>query len=340
MRIGIDARKIADFGIGTYIRGLLGGLAACAGDEQYVVFAPRTARALIPAAFEHVELDAPHYSLRELVAVGAAARRAGLDLLHAPHYVVPLTRCPVVVTIHDLIHLHARHRNPLAGPYARTMLRRAVRKSIRVLTVSESVRNEIVAAFRCPPGKVAVTRNGVDDRYRRSEPSAAPSNYFLYAGNDKPHKNVDRLVAAFAAVRRQRPDLGLVLAGAPFERFASADAVVTAGFVPESELAALYRNAIALVVPSLHEGFGLPAAEAMASGTAVITSKDPALVELTGEAALHADATSVDDIAAAMMRVAGDAPLRLRLARAGIDRSRALTWLRCAEATRRAYLGA
>lgn len=340
MRIGIDARKIADYGIGTYIRGLLGGLAQIAGDEEYVVFAPSSARPQIPAAFEHVVLDTPHYSVRELFAVGAAARRARIDLLHAPHYVVPLTRVPTIVTVHDLIHLHIAHRNPLARPYARTMLRRAVKKSIRVLTVSDAVKNEIVATFGVQPAKVTVTRNGIDDRFRAGAPAAQPSSYFLYAGNDKPHKNVEALVRAFEAVRRSRADLALVLAGASFDRFADVAGVVTAGFVPDEELAKLYRGAIALVLPSLEEGFGLPAAEAMASGVAVITSKAPALVEVTGDAAIHIDATSGDALAAAMLRVANDETLRLRIARAGIERSREFTWRRCAESTRRAYLGA
>src|SRR5512140_2923638 len=121
MRIGIDGRKIRDYGIGTYIQGLLRGLTEVAGaDEQYVVLAPASARELIPTGFEHVLLEAPHYSLRELFTVGAAAEREALDLFHAPHYVIPFARCPMVVTIHDLIHLHQKHRNPLASLYART----------------------------------------------------------------------------------------------------------------------------------------------------------------------------------------------------------------------------
>ena len=340
MKIGIDARKIADYGIGTYIRGLLGGLAAIAGDETYVVFAPRSARSMIPPSFDHIVVEAPHYSIRELFAVGAAARRARIDLLHAPHYVVPFTRVPTIVTIHDLIHLRVAHANPLARPYARTMLRRAVNKSIRILTVSETVKNEIVATFSIPAAKVTVTRNGVDDRFRHAAPPETTSNYFLYVGNDKPHKNVDALVAAFEIVRASRPDLGLVLAGAAFDRFANAEGVVTPGFVGDAELASLYRGTIALVMPSVEEGFGLPAAEAMASGVAVITSNARALVEVTGDGAIHVDATSSDAIAKAMLSIANDEALRLRIARAGIDRSRTFTWLRCAEATRRAYLGA
>jgi len=339
VRIGIDARKISDYGIGTYIRGLLGGLARCRGDEEYVVFAPEKARGLIPAALQHVVLEAPHYSVRELVMVARAARHAAVDLLHAPHYVVPLTSCPVLVTIHDLIHLHQKQRNPLAAIYARTMIGRAVRKSVRILTVSQSVKSEIVREFGCDAAKIIVTPNGIDDRFRASAPNPAPSQYFLYVGNDKPHKNVGRLVEGLAAVKAQRPEISLVLAGAEFEQYQSREGVITPGFVSDAELAALYRGAMGVIQPSLEEGFGLPAAEAMASGVAVITSKAAALVEITGDAALHVDAMSAAAIADAMRRVANDEALRLDLGRRGIEKTRSMTWDRCADSTRRAYLG-
>ncbi len=127
MRIGIDARKHADFGIGTYIRGLLRGLVELNAGDEIVAFAPEDAR--LPDGVEHVIADAPHYSVRELIAIGRAADRARLDVFHAPHYVVPFTRVPVVVTIHDLIHLHQPLRNPAARIYARFMLRCAVHKT-------------------------------------------------------------------------------------------------------------------------------------------------------------------------------------------------------------------
>src|SRR5688572_33011910 len=111
MRVGIDARKIADFGIGTYIRGLLRGLVDLDRDDEYVAFAPAGTR--LPAGVRHHVVDAPHYSMRELFAVGRAANQERLDVFHAPHYVVPVTRTPLVVTIHDLIHLHQPLRNPL-----------------------------------------------------------------------------------------------------------------------------------------------------------------------------------------------------------------------------------
>jgi len=325
MRIGIDCRKIADFGIGTYIRGLLGALADLGGYE-YIAFGPRSIDSTLPSGVVHVVVDAPKYSIRELFTVG---RNIRLDLFHAPHYVVPFLRVPFVVTIHDLIHLH--HRNPLARTYARTMIGRAVRRSRRVITVSSSVRDDVVGVFGYPE-KIAVTPNGLDPIFAPAG-KKAESRYFLFVGNDKPHKNVDRLMEAFARVT----DAQLVLAGGEFERFRNRDRVVLAGFVPQEELAALYRGAIALVIPSLEEGFGLPALEAMACGAPVITSTAPALIEITGDAALHVDARSIDAIADAMTRVLRDPSSRDLMIARGLDRAKNFTWRRCAELTREIY---
>jgi glycosyltransferase involved in cell wall biosynthesis len=321
MRVVIDGRKIADYGIGTYIRGLLAGLLELGGSDEYLVLAPESARKLIP--FEHVVFDAPKYSLRELFAVGRAVRALKADVFHAPHYVVPVTDTPTVVTIHDLIHL--RLRNPVKRAYARTMMRRALRH--HVITVSHAVADDIQATFG--GDAPAVAPNGIDARFTPDGPRA-PGRYVLYAGNDKPHKNVETLVAA--CERAHEP---LILAGAPFERFRGR--ATLAGHTTDDELAALYRGAIALVMPSLDEGFGLPAAEAMACGTAVITSNAPALVEVTADAALHVDARDVGGFADAIARVASDAALREQLARRGVERATNFTWPKCAELTRAAY---
>ncbi len=325
MRVAIDCRKIADYGIGTYIRGLLGALR----DVELVALGPRSIAALLPAGIEHVVVDAPHYSLRELVVVGRAADRAGVDLFHAPHYVLPATRVPSVVTIHDLIHLHQPLRNPAARLYARVMLGRAVRRAVRVLTVSEAVKRDLVA-FGCEEEKIDVTPNGIDARFTPGP--ASSGGYFLYIGNDKPHKNVARLVEAFGKVGGR-----LVLAGAAFERYRGIRGVETRGFVGDDELVDLYRGAIALVLPSMEEGFGLPAAEAMACGAAVITSTAPALVEITGDAALHVDARDIDALADAMQRIASDDALRATLGARGAERARAFTWEKCAAKTIESY---
>jgi len=320
MRVGIDCRKIDDFGIGTYIRGLLTAMAGV----EYVAFGPHDLD--LPAGIEHVMVDAPKYSIRELFRVGRGVK---IDLFHAPHYVVPFVDVPFVVTIHDLIHL--RHRNPLARIYARRMIGRAVRKSRRVITVSETVRGQIASEFGHVE-KIAVTPNGADHLRSFASLRMREHPYFVFVGNDKPHKNVDRLVEASSRIQGAQ----LILVGGGFERFR--DRAIIAGFVSREELASLYGGAIALVQPSIEEGFGLPALEAMTCGTAVITSNAPALIEITGDAALHVDARSIDDIANAMTRVMHDGSMRAAMIARGLDRAKNFTWRRCADLTREIYI--
>ncbi|HEX2833250.1 MAG TPA: glycosyltransferase family 1 protein [Thermoanaerobaculia bacterium] len=336
MRVGIDARKIADYGIGTYIRGLLRGVAELRrADLEVIAFAPRGAN--VPEGIRHEIADAPHYSFRELFLLGRAAKRATVDVFHAPHYVTPLTSLPLVVTIHDLIHLHQPQRNPLAPFYARTMIRRAMRNAARVLTVSHAVEDDLLA-FGCDPRKIRVTYNGVEPQPAGHHPPDA--HRFLAIANDKPHKNIETLVAAFALVRNELPSATLTLVGSAFTRFAQRDGIDARGFVDDEELHSLYRTSTALIVPSLEEGFGLPAAEAMAHGCAVITSNARALVEITGDAALHVEARDARAFAAAMLRIARDASLREQLATRGVVRARDFSWTRCAERTVEAWFDA
>jgi glycosyltransferase involved in cell wall biosynthesis len=204
------------------------------------------------------------------------------------------------------------------------------------LTVTHAVKAQLEGELGAK--NVIVTPNGVvaPSPVNRQPPTA---NSFLYVGNDKPHKNVDALIEAFALVRKEIEGR-LVLVGAPFERFRSREGVDARGFVEDDELSSLYCSAIALVMPSLEEGFGLPTAEAMAHGAAVITSNDAALVEVTGDAALHVEARDVRALADSMTRIARDEELRVQLASNGIERARMFTWKRCAELTRDAYRAA
>ena len=209
-------------------------------------------------------------------------------------------------------------------------MRRAAKQT--VVTVTNAVKQEIETTLGARD--IIVTPNGVDPRFT-PDGRRAPGEYFLFVGNDKPHKNVATLVKAH---ERARLSSGLVLAGAPFSQYRTR--ATLAGFVDDDQLAALYRGAIALVTPSIEEGFGLPAVEAMACGTPVITSNAPALVEITGDAALHVDARDAGAIANAMIRIANDETLRGELASRGVARAGQFTWRRCAEKTREAYVRA
>lgn len=338
MKIAIDCRKYADFGIGTTIRGILEGLMAREDEDlEYLILAPPAIRDVVSPSprFSFVEEDSAPYSFRELISTGRAAQKHGADLLHVPHYVTPYTSLPVVTTIHDLIHLRLPRRDlPFGGRlYARWMLGRAVKKSSRIVTVSNAVKREIEQQFpRLSPDSIIVVPNGVP------EPAASPvdqerrGRYLLFAGNDKPHKNVDRLVKAFESIDPREAGLTLVLAGSEFERFRSIPGVNVRGFVEEDDLIRLYRHATALVQPSLMEGFGLPVAEAMSHGTPVIVSAIPPLLEVAGDAAIPiADPFEVESIATAMKVALYDDERRQRSASLGPVIAQRYRWSAAAE---------
>lgn len=361
--IAIDARKLADYGIGTYLRGLLGALAEIDPERRYVVLAPPGERAglELPERFRWVEEPAPGYSLAELFAVARRARQAGAKLLHAPHYVIPLRPpCPVVVTVHDLIHLAHPELlpRPLALAYARVRLARAARLAARVVTVSETVARELVAELGVSPGRMSVIPNGVDERFRATLPVERLSDdlaelglapgYLLFVGNPKGHKNLPRLLDAY-----QRLQAGpiapppLVLVGARGEAAAGlqrelrrrglGDQVRSIGFVREDALPALYQGAVALVFVTLAEGFGLPLAEALAAGTPVVTSDLPVHREVTGGAAELVDPRDPAAIAAGIARLLAEPELRAARARAGRERAARYRWSDVARRTLAAY---
>lgn len=338
MRVAIDCRKLADFGIGTYIRGLTAELARIANGEEYVaVVLPRDVP-LVPPPMQPLVVDALNYRPKELWAVARAIERAGCDVFHSAHINVPLTKLPTLATIHDVIPFHFL---PLYRPeywYTTMMTRRAARKSAIVLTVSEASKQALVETLRCPPEKIVVTPNGIDEIFFRPGPrTESYGRYVLYAGNDFPHKNVQGVLAAFELLRKNDPELRLVITGAKFRSLHGREGVQFTGFVTIEDLAALYRGAQVVLLPSFEEGFGLPALEAMAAGTPVVVSNIPALLEVTGEAALHADPHSAESIAAAVERILRDDALRAELRRRGPEQARRFTWRRCAELTRRAY---
>ena len=241
---------------------------------------------------------------------------------------------PFVFTIHDLVHLR------FAGDYGlrqriyyESVVRPAVRRAAVVLTDSEYSRSEILGWTRVPEHKVVVASPGVGEEFSPEvEPLRLPYDYFLYVGNRKPHKNVPRLLRAFATAPLNSR-VRLVLSGDAdretanlVNRLGLDGRVVFFGDVAESVLPRLYRGAIALVFPSLLEGFGLPPLEAMACGTPVVASDASSIPEVVGEAAIMVDPFDVEALAEAMRQVASDASLRAGMAARGLKRANLFSW--------------
>jgi glycosyltransferase involved in cell wall biosynthesis len=365
MRIAIDARKLHDYGIGTYVRNLATHLARQDTDDTYVMICRRADEAFVRALgprFEPLVEAAGNYSVLEQVSVPLDLRRAKVDLFHAPHYVVsPLTGCPTVVTIHDCIHLRFPQYLPnrAAHVYARMFMSMAAKRARRILTVSQASKDDILHYLHVPSSKIEVIHNALDERLAMSPTVEDVSRvrdrfmlnapFVLYAGNIKPHKNVDRLIEAFAIVRRRgNENIKLLIIGDEISKYQNLRRLVHRfqlhqhvrflGFVPDATLAALYRLATVFVFPSLYEGFGLPPLEAMAGGTPVITSNVSSLPEVVGDAAILIDPMNASAIADAMARVLGDEPLRADLRRRGFERVKAFSWERSVRRVREVYV--
>jgi glycosyltransferase involved in cell wall biosynthesis len=364
VRIAIDARKLRDYGIGTYVRNLLRHLSRIDQATEYVLLCREQdcgVAAELGENFRAVVETAPAYSLREQLAIPMDLRREGARLFHAPHYVLPpLTPCKSVVTIHDCIHLRFPQYLPnrAAYAYARSSLWMAAHRANRVLTVSDASKRDILKYFHLPESKIDVIPNAIDERFgqapadeeiaRVRERYQLNDPFVLYAGNIKPHKNLERLIDAFHILRRHGFDqVKLLIIGDEISKYATLRRAVHRhklhkhvrffGFVPDQTLAILYRLAGVFVFPSLYEGFGLPPLEAMSSGTPVVTSNLSSLPEVVGDAALLIDPYDPQAIADAMRRVLTEPALRDDLRRRGFERVRHFSWERSVARVRQIY---
>lgn len=365
MRIAIDIRRYQDFGIGTYVRNLVHHLARIDQVTEYLLLCrPQDhGRIQVPSGnFRLIEEPAAPNTVAEQVRIPVTLRRERVDLFHSPHYVLPpAIHCRSVVTIHDCIHLMFPQDFPgrVSHFYAKVQLWVATHRSDRVLTVSETSKQDILRRFRIPADKVTVIYNAIDERL--TVPPAAEdfervrnryqlkNPFALYVGNIKPHKNLERLIEAFRELRQETAfeSLTLVIIGDEISRYQGLRRAVHThklhkhvrflGFVAPATLAVLYRLAGVFVFPSLYEGFGLPPLEAMYVGTPVVTSNVSSLPEVVGDAAVLVDPYSTASIAEGMRKALTDEALRATLRRSGMARAREFSWARSVEQIHAVY---
>ncbi|MEC4888438.1 MAG: glycosyltransferase family 1 protein [Nitrospira sp.] len=308
-------------------------------------------------------------SLKDLWALTRVVSQEPLDLFFFPavySYFPILNRCKVIVTIHDMI---ADHHPERVFPNRKSLLfwklkqKIALWQSDRILTVSHHAKLQIVDYCRIPAALVETTTEGPNDAFVRlpSLDGAATilrtyglqsdEPFLIYVGGISPHKNLGVLVEAFHQLLADArfTQHKLVLVGdykgdvffshyaalqAKIDQLDLADRVLFTGYVPDSELVVLYNLAQALVLPSLEEGFGLPAVEAMACGTPVIASDRGSLPEVVGEAGVFFDPGRPDQLLAHLRDVLGSDSARDRMSRAGLERSKLFTWELAAQSTR------
>lgn len=370
MRIGIDGACLSNRrGFGRFSRQLVGALARHPTNHQFSVFidAPSAPEVSIPDSFERVIVpvrEAPSRAassrgsrrFRDMIAMGLAVARSGIDLMYFPatYSFFPVWNVKkLVVTLHDTLPLahpelvFPSRKGALAWRVKETT---AVRLADRIVTVSEASRRDIAAWSGLPPKRIDVITEGPDPVFGPRDNGPASNQalqrlgvptvgrYLLYVGGLSPHKNLLRLIEAFAQAAAS--DVKLVLVGdvndvfhthVPQIRVAIArhdlhERVILTGFVPDEDLVYLYNRAYALIQPSLLEGFGLPAVEAMACGTPVLSSEAGSLPEVVGDAGVFFEATDVSSIAGAIRMLLSDLDHRDALGRLAVARSALFTW--------------
>lgn len=369
MIIAIDARAWAWAGVGRYVRNLITGLAAMDRKNKYIILLgsdnvsswQENEMVQRAANFSIKIVDSSYYTWREQVLFWQQARRVKADLWHFPNFNVPVMfRQPYVVTVHDITRFvfpGQRQQSLLKQVVYEQVFKRAVEHAAGVVFVSQATRQELNDLPIKVPLNTRVIYEGVEDRfhkhiaatkYREVETMTDGRRYLLYVGVWMNHKNLPRLLKAYANIARKHKEIDLVLTGYAKPGFVDAKELAQnlrietgrikfVGQIDDNLLPALYAGAAMLVFPSLYEGFGLPAIEAAACGTPVIAANVTSLPEVMGEGAAYANPEDTTDIERAIELVLKDGGYRQKLVMAGKQEAEKYLWENCAKQTLEFY---
>lgn len=366
MRIGIDARMYSsEFGIGVYIAQLLEYLFKIDHRNEYFLFF-NTERSEIFHPPRHgikvVPVNVPHYSLSEQLLFPRILWPHHLDIMHFTHFNAPmLYRRRSVVTIHDLtikFFPGKKVTSPLARLGYHLTLRSIVKRSKKIISVSEHTKQDLLHLYNLDSEKIRVIHLGVNPRFHvisdehlRSEfrkTNGLELPYLLYTGNWRDHKNLVNLIGAFAILKRKfhLPHI-LVITGKDDPWYPEVKREVTkehlegqvrfTGIIPFEDLPLLYNCADLYVFPSLYEGFGLPALESFACGIPVCAAKTSSLPEVCGDAAVYFNPRDPKDIAEIVASVLSDESKKEELRQKGFERIQLFSWEKTARMTLEVY---
>lgn len=365
MRIGLDGDTLGRRRTGdeSYLVGLMRGLAAVDGGNEYVVYVrdADAARSMFTDghSFDFHAVTPRSIWLRFAYGLARAVRRDPIDLLHVQYFAPPRTRTPVVVTAHDIsFAVHPEYFTTRDRLLLGRLVPWSLRRADRIITDAEFTRGEMVRVYGFDPAGIEVIPLAADPRYRPldrercratlAERHGTHDGFILYVGTLQPRKNVATLVEAYAAFRR-RSGLRhkLVITGRPKYQFSPVfeairrsgfeEDVVFTGWVADDDIPMYYNAADVFVFATLYEGFGLPVLEAMSCGTAVICSDNSCLPETAGSAAMLVNPRAAESITEAMLRVLTDPVERARLEAAGLRRAAEFNWERTAMQTLAVY---
>jgi len=346
VKIGIDVRKEADGGIGRYIRNLVAGLLRVDTDDVFAWSKPSGKfQELKHHRFYPGIEKAGLYSVFEQVSLARKVNRSPVDIFHAPHYIVPVRlRPPSVVTIHDVIHL-VYPKSPLHKSYAYFQIKHAIKTAGAVITPSAFSERELIRRFPEASEKTVIIQYGIEggfvQRSRQATQGEAkrlhlPENYLFYAGNHKPHKNLNQLLDICGEMFKKYPELFLVLTGAreseqgavyrQAKQLGIEEKVIFTGNLDNDALVACYSQALVFVFPSLYEGFGFPPLEAMACRTPVVAFDAATMPEVVGDGGLLVPRDDGAAFFGALDRLVSDPVLRRQWGKKGEERARMFRW--------------
>jgi glycosyltransferase involved in cell wall biosynthesis len=359
--IAIDGRKYFDFGVGTYVQNLASAIARSNSPHSFtLLISPEDqSRIQVPKGWQARATSLKKYSLGEMTLLGRESRQAGADLLHVPHYTLPLgLRRRSVVTIHDLVHVtFPQYFTRAQRTYAHVVLRHAVRDAGAVITGSQWAKADIVGRFRADERRIHVIYHGIQSHFKKIENRAKLQDFrdrfdlrrpfVLYVGNVKPHKNIPGLLRAFQQVLSTQKELDVVFAGeslyenkelsALVDRLGIRTRVRDLGRLPTDALVCAYNSAEVLALPSLYEGFGFTAVEAMACGTPAVVSNRGSLPEVVGDAALVVDPSKPGALESGLLSLLTDRGLRKSLIANGRENIKRFSWDLSAKETLKVY---
>ncbi len=350
-------------GIGTYIKNIVNRLPekfSAAEHSACLFVSSPLLEPHLPESFSKSRFHARIYSIHEQL--NYASKLAACKVWHSPHYNIPISKgkTKLVVTIHDIIHWIFRKDflNPIQAMYADYMLHRAVQISDHIITVSEHTKKDLVRHLRADPEKITVTYEAVSDKFKSGKSPedfhelqkkyGIGKSFFLYVGLMKPHKNVVWLIREFQkAVQRGKIKSSLVLVGKRDPKYSELNAALSKNLandrihilesVESSELSTLYHHALALVHPSLYEGFGLTLLESMACGTPVIACNTSSIPEVVGNAALLFNPNDAAAFLHFMHQIEDSEQTRLDLIQKGLQNIRRFDWQKTADETFQVY---